>query len=302
MTPTARNGTRAKKDLRKDLQRRDPGTRQGDLLSEEDAGLLDIVSRFEVGPSEGPPVTAPIPEECERLRRELREARAELERLRRETSRAITSWAVQPSSMIYYDLASHRRLPGPASVVYYPAGPAPGASAELPRPPDFVPPTPAPCRLPDCHGPEAAASAAGEAAAAAGEGSRFRGGGPRLLGVGYRKPHLVGPLRPGLAGFDSAVRLDDEDGRFWYYKALAERRWARWKRPRRRRARPGAARRPEAEGRPGRAAGAGAGTGTPLPECAGGAGFRGRGGPSNGAGKTAPPSSERPMSPTGPWD
>ena len=212
--------TRAKKDLRKifsyAIREHDRG-----LLSEEDAGLLDIVSRFEVGPSEGPPVIVPIPEECERLRRELAEARAELERLRRETEPRHYVMVVQPSSMIYYDCASHCWLPGPASVVYYPAGPTPAPRRELPRPPDFVPPTPAPVPpaglpRPELPRPPLEKPLPPQAKEVDSEGAA------RVFWVGYRS-YWQGDYDQALAGFDSAVRLDDEDARFWYYKALAER-------------------------------------------------------------------------------
>jgi tetratricopeptide (TPR) repeat protein len=116
---------------------------------------------------------------------------------------------VQPSSMIYYDCASHRWLPGPASVVYYPAG---GREApEQPRPPVLPPPAPAapPTPAPPPPAPAQESKAGGVEAG-------------RVFWVGYRS-YWQGDYDRALAGFDAAVRLDEQDARFWYYKALAER-------------------------------------------------------------------------------
>ena len=46
--------------------------------------------------------------------------------------------------------------------------------------------------------------------------------GDRLFWVGYRS-YWQGDYDKALVSFDGAVRIDDRDARFWYYKALTER-------------------------------------------------------------------------------
>ena len=43
----------------------------------------------------------------------------------------------------------------------------------------------------------------------------------RLFWVGYRS-YWQGDYDKALVSFDGAVRIDDRDARFWYYKALTE--------------------------------------------------------------------------------
>ena len=199
---------------------------EGGLLSDDDAKLLAVVSSFAVGPNPAPPVVVANPDEGERLRRQLDEARAEVDRLRREAEPRRYIMVVQPSSMIYYDCASHCWLPGPASVVYYPAGSAAEAPRrELPRPPAFVAPTPTPAGgLPPPEAPRPPLEKPLpplEKPSPEKKGDRSEEA-VRVFWVGYRN-YWQGDYDRALASFDSAVRLDDEDARFWYYKALAER-------------------------------------------------------------------------------
>ncbi len=203
--------TKAREDLLKILRYAIREHHEG-LLTREDAGLLEIGSHIVLS-SQRPPIVTVNPEECERLRRELAEARAEVERLRRAEQPRRYVMVVQPSSMIYYDCASHCWLPGPASVVYYPTGSGPAPRRELPPPPVFTPPAPPPEKqlpppLERPLPPERNESGAEEAV--------------RVFWVGYRS-YWQGDYDKALTSFDSAVRLDEDDARFWYYKALAER-------------------------------------------------------------------------------
>ncbi len=194
---------------------------QGGLLSEEDARLVEIVSHITIS-SQGPPIVVAIPDERERLRHELAEARAEVERLRREAEPRHYVMVVQPSSMIYYDCASHCWLPGPASVVYYPAGSAPTPRRELPRPPEFVPPTPTPAPPTGLPRPEQPRPPLEKPLPPPQANEIDSEEAARVFWMGYRS-YWQGDYDRALTSFDSAVRLDDEDARFWYYKALAER-------------------------------------------------------------------------------
>ena len=173
------------------------------LVAGPDVEVLRGVERFEIAPNPAP-VVVEAPGETERLRRELEAARAEVERLRAPRRYVLV---VQPSSMIYYDCASHSWLPGPASVVYYPAGE--GVAPGQPRPPVLPPPAPTEPPVPPPPPPAPESKAGGVEAG-------------RVFWVGYRS-YWQGDYDRALAGFDAAVRLDAQDARFWYYKALAER-------------------------------------------------------------------------------
>ncbi len=122
---------------------------------------------------------------------------------------------VQPSSMIYYDCCSHCWLPGPARVVYYPAAPA-ARREEMPRG-SAVAPLPSPSLLPpperqESRAPDAPPEPPGNAPDEAG----------RAFWIGYRA-YWQGDYERALASCNSAIRLNNPDARFWYYKALAER-------------------------------------------------------------------------------
>ncbi len=140
---------------------------------------------------------------------------------------------VQPSSMIYYDFCTCCWVSGPASVYYYPVDSTDSDSSyREPRPPSLPPPSirpegvraPAPIMPPpDDKGggvrpPEPQSNLGGT------EGNKDRKSdeADRLFWVGYRS-YWQGDFDKALVSFDGAVRIDDRDARFWYYKALTER-------------------------------------------------------------------------------
>ena len=175
----------------------------------------------------------------EQTRRQLEETREQLERLEKrfkEPKKYIMT--VQPSSMIYYDYCNMVWVQGPASVTYTPVDstesprpqrpaspPAipPAGTGVRPQPPPMMPPSetggatpppapplppvPPPANLDD--GFQAARDVKAEEA-------------ERLFWVGYRS-YWQGDYDKALVSFDGAIRIDDRDARFWYYKALTER-------------------------------------------------------------------------------
>ncbi|HVS37236.1 MAG TPA: hypothetical protein VMS17_16865 [Gemmataceae bacterium] len=173
--------------------------------------------------------------EIERLKKVHEDSQIEIERLRKQsggstggpsggsTGGGMTErrpsggyiMVVQPSSMIYYDCCSHCWVPGPASVVYYPAGSGAARRSELPRPPAFVAPTPTPAAgLPPPEQPKQTSPLEQPQANSVDA--------IRTFWIGYRS-YWQGDYDRALASFDAAVRVNDQDARFWYYKALAER-------------------------------------------------------------------------------
>ena len=174
-----------------------------------------------MGPSEGPPVIVPIPEECERLRRELAEARA------RAGAAAPRDGAapLRHGGAAFVDDLLRLRQPllaaGSGVGGVLPGRPGVGASAGAAasaglRAADAGAVPPAGLPRPELPRPPLEKPLPPQAKEVDSEGAA------RVFWVGYRS-YWQGDYDQALAGFDSAVRLDDEDARFWYYKALAER-------------------------------------------------------------------------------
>ncbi len=170
------------------------------------------------------------------LRRQLEETRRHVDRIQKRLDAPKKYvMVVQPSSMIYYDFCTCSWVSGPAAVYYYPVDSTESESSSR-EPRRRSPPPPPPSsrpggvRPPAPNMPPPADQGGGvrppgpqsNLGGADGNKDRKSDEADRLFWVGYRS-YWRGDFDKALVSFDAAVRIDDGDARFWYYKALTER-------------------------------------------------------------------------------